>query len=199
VVNDPAEFGINRGLANLPALRELGFRTNRRLLHVQQISQDFAMSEELFREVTGPRVVDEQRASALRFGEPTVLALFSVLLVFRLLPCGFRSRDLREHLAPLLGDDPSQGTQGRLTYQLRRLRLHGLIERQVGTQRYHVTPRGQRVALWFSRCHARLFRPALGQLLPEAFSKDAKLRSALETFDRHVERYLERVKLRPAA
>lgn len=199
VVNDPAEFGINRGLANLPALRERGFRTNRRLLHVQQISQDFAMSEELFREVTGPRVVDEQRASALRFGEPTVLALFSVLLVFRLLPCGFRSRDLREHLAPLLGDDPSQWTQGRLSYQLRRLRLHGLIERQAGTQRYHVTPRGHRVALWFSRCHARLFRPALGQLLPEAFSKDAKLRCAMETFDRHVERYLERVKLRPAA
>ena len=109
---------------------------------------------------------------------------------------------VRAHLHfsdPEWDGDPSQWTQGRLTYQLRRLRLHGLIERQVGTQRYHVTPRGQRVALWFSRCHARLFRPALGQLLPEAFSKDAKLRSALETFDRHVERYLERVKLRPAA
>ena len=199
VVNDPAEFGINRGLANLPALRELGFRTNRRVLHVQKISQDFVMSEVLFREVTGPRVVDEQRASALRFGDPTVLALFSVLLVFRLLPCGFRSRDLREHLAPLLGDDPSQWTQGRLTYQLRRLRLHGLIARVEGTQRYQVSPRGQRVALWFSRCHARLFRPALGELLPDEFSEDASLRQAFETFDRHVERYLKRVKLRPAA
>lgn len=145
------------------------------------------------------RVVDEQRASALRFGDPTVLALFSVWLVFRLLPCGFRSRDLREHLAPLLGDDPSQWPQGRLTYQLRRLRLHGLIEREGGTQRYHVTPRGQRVALWFSHCHARLFRPAPGELLPDELSKDASLRHALETFDRHLERYLERVKLRPAA
>jgi len=98
-----------------------------------------------------------------------VLQKHSVLLVFRLLPCGFRSRDLREHLAPLLGDDPSQWTQGRLTYQLRRLRLHGLIACEAGTQRYHVTPRGQRVALWISRCHARLFRPALGELLPDKF------------------------------
>ena len=65
------------------------------------------MSEALFREVTGPRRVGEQRASALRFGDPTVQALFGVLVLFRLLPYGFRSRDLREHIAPLLGDDPS--------------------------------------------------------------------------------------------
>src|SRR5271157_6506872 len=76
------------------------------------------------RKVTGPRRVGDQRASALRFGDPKVQALLGVLVLFRLLPCGFRSRDLREHIAPLLGDDPSQWTQGRLTYQLRRLRLH---------------------------------------------------------------------------
>ena len=68
--------------------------------------------------MTRPCRVGEQRASALRFGDEQVQALFSVLLVFRLLPCGFRSRDLREHLAPLPGNDPSQWTQGRLTYQL---------------------------------------------------------------------------------
>jgi hypothetical protein len=61
------------------------------------------------------------------------------LLVLRLLPRGFRSRDLREHLASLLGDDPSQWTQGRLTYQLRRFRLHGLIERAPESHRYTVT------------------------------------------------------------
>jgi DNA-binding HxlR family transcriptional regulator len=71
--------------------------------------------------------------------------------MLRLLPGGFRSRELREHLARLLGDDPSQWTSGRLTYQLRRLRLHGLIERIEGTQRYSVTERGYQVALWFSR------------------------------------------------
>ena len=103
-VNDPWDFDLGRKLANLPALRELGFQTTRRLLHVQKASQDFVFSEEVFREVTGPCRVGEQRASALRFGDEQVQALFSVLLVFRLLPCGFRSGDLREHLAPLLGD-----------------------------------------------------------------------------------------------
>lgn len=198
-VHEPRDFGVGRKLENLSALRKVAFQTNRRVLHVQKTSQDFAMSEALFREVTSPRCVGDQRASALRFGDPLVLALFSVLLLFRLLPCGFRSRDLREHLAPLLGDDPSLWTQGRLTYQLRRLRLHGLIERVPGTQRYQVTEHGQRVALWSSRCHARLLRPALGELLLNRLPDDTPLRRALHQFDKQVERYLERIKLKPAA
>jgi hypothetical protein len=199
IVHDPRDFGVNRRLEHLPALRELGFQTNRRVLHVQKTSQDFVISEALFREVTGPRRVGDQRASALRFGDPLVLALFSVLLVFRLLPFGFRSRDLREHLAPLLGDDPSQWTQGRLSYQLRRLRLHGLIQRVANSHRYTVTERGQQVALWFSRCHARLFRPALGELLCRDLPEQGPLRRALEQFDKHLNRYLKRAKLQAAA
>ena len=198
-VHNPRDFGLGRSLANLPALRKLGFQTNRRVLRVQTTSQDFAMSEELFREVTGPRRVGDQRASALRFGDPKVQALLGVLVMFRLLPCGFRSRDLREHIAPLLGDDPSQWTQGRLTYQLRRLRLHGLIERVPGSTRYTVTERGIKVALWFSRCHARLFRPALGELLADEFPDDAPMHRALDKFDQEVDRYLDRVKVQPAA
>ena len=125
-VNNAGEFGLGRRLDNLPALRELAFQATRRLLDVQKTSQDFAFSEQVFREVTGARRVGDQRASALRFGDQLAQALLSVLLVLRLLPRGFRSADLREHLAPLLGVDPSEWTQGRLTYQLRRLRLHGL-------------------------------------------------------------------------
>ena len=63
---------------------------------------------------------------------PAVLALFSALLVFRLLPRGFSNRELRDHWAPLLGKTPQSITPGQMTYHLRRLRLHGLIERQAG-------------------------------------------------------------------
>jgi hypothetical protein len=198
-VNDPGDFGLGRKLVNLPALRKLGFQTNRRLLHVQTTSQDFAFSEELFRDVTGPCRVGQQRASALRFGDPLVQALLSVLLVHRLLPRGFRSRDLREHLASLLGDDPSQWTQGRLTYQLRRLRLHGLIERAPESHRYTVTDKGLRVALWFTRCYARLFRPALGELFAEDFPNDSPLRRAFDKFDQQVNRSIEKAKVPVAA
>ena len=196
-VHNPYDFGVKRKLEHLPALREVAFQANRRVLHVEQTSQDHALAEEQFREVTQPRTVDEQRASALRFGDPLVLALFSVLLLFRLLPRGFRSRDLREHIAPLLGEDPNSWTQGRLTYQLRRLRLHGLIERMPQSQRYQVTERGLAVALWFTRCHARLFRPALGDLLGTALSNSSPLRHALDQFQVALDRHVDGAHLTP--
>jgi len=197
-VNDTWEFGLGRKLDNLPALWEVAFEATRRLLHVQKTSQDFAFSEQLFREVTGPCHEGEQRASALRFGEELVHGLLSVLLVLRLLPRGFRSADLREHLASLLGVDPSQWTQGRLTYQLRRLRLHGLIERAPASHRYTLTEKGLRVAMWFTRCHARLFRPALGEIFTE-FPENSPLRQALTRFDEEVNRYIEKAKVPHAA
>jgi hypothetical protein len=197
-VHDPYDFGTRRKLEHLPELRKRGFATTRRVLDVQKTSQDFAMSEELFREVTGPRVVENQRASALKFGDPVVFALFSVLVLFRLLPCGFRSRDLRAHVAALLGDDPSQWTQGRLTYQLRRLRLHGLIERAPGSHRYVVTERGYRVALWLSRCQARVLRPSLGELLSSSTCSNQTLDEALAQFDQTVEQYFQATHLQTA-
>ena len=66
-VQNPYDFGVGRKLENLSALRDCGFATTRRVLDVQKTSQDFAMSEELFQEVTGPRCVDGQRASAAVF------------------------------------------------------------------------------------------------------------------------------------
>jgi hypothetical protein len=39
-INDPRDFGIGKRLTNLPALREVGFSANRRLLGVQRLSPD---------------------------------------------------------------------------------------------------------------------------------------------------------------
>ncbi|MFB1490625.1 MAG: hypothetical protein AADX96_12615, partial [Thiocapsa sp. C3-sup] len=53
---------------------------------------------------------------------------------------------------------------GRMTYDLRRLRLHGLIERIPQSHRYRVTDQGLRVALFFTKVHSRILRPGLSQL-----------------------------------
>ena len=105
-INDPRDFDIGKRLSNLPALRRLGFQANRRLLDVQRISQDCALGEDAFHGVNDPVEVDGQRASGLRFADEAVQALFSALLVFRLLPRGFSNRDLRDHWAALLGKGP---------------------------------------------------------------------------------------------
>jgi len=177
-INNPRDFGIGKRLPNLPALREIGFQANRRLLCVETVSHDCTIGEVAFQEVQRPALVEGQRASGLRFGDARVQALLHTLVLFCHLPCGFANRDLRAPLAQLLGIPLSQMTQGRMTYDLRRLRLHGLIERIPGTHRYHLTEFGLRLAFFYTRTYARLLRPGLSTLHAHAPPVTPKLNAA---------------------
>jgi hypothetical protein len=53
-INDARDFRVGKRLHNLPALRQIGFQANRRLLDVQRISQDCALGEDAFRRVNEP-------------------------------------------------------------------------------------------------------------------------------------------------
>ena len=126
-------------------------------------------------------MIDGQRAPALPFTATRTQALLAALVVFHLLPHGFRARDLRAHLAPLLGRPADSMTAGQLTYDLRRLRLHGLIARVQGTHRYTVTDHGLRLAVYLTRVHRRLLSDGLTDMLdPHALPTPAR---------RHLDRF----------
>ena len=190
-INDTRDFGIGKRLTNLPALRRIGFDANRRLLDVQRISQDCAIGEDAFRGVNEPVEVAGQRASTLPFADVSVQALSSALLVYRLLARGFSNRDLRNCWAPLLGKAPDDMTAGQMTYHLRRLRLHGLIERIAGTHRYRVTKQGSRTILFCTRTYNRLLRPGLAQIVPEEVLDDSELRRGFDAFEEMLDHWIE--------
>lgn len=182
-INNTRDFQIGKRLKNLPALRQVGFQANRRLLDVQRLSYDCRIGEDAFRQVVSPLCVENQRVSALRFDDARVQQLLSALVVFRLQPNGFTNRDLREHLAGLLGLEPGHITPGRMTYDLRRLRLHELIERIPRTHRYRVTDFGLRTALFFTRAYARIIRDGLTHVHELDASAPSKLRAGLQAFE----------------
>jgi len=136
----------------------------------------------------------KRQPSALRFAHPTVQALLACLLVFLLNFDGFTNRDLKEHFSPLLGFDPSQITRGRMTYELRRLRLHGLIQRIPGTHRYRVTDQGMRTAMLLTRAYDRLLRPGLAAAL-STHEMPCDLRLHLDRTQKAIDRYLEEARL----
>jgi hypothetical protein len=194
-INNPHDFFLGKRLGNLPALRQVGFSANRRLLEVQRLSHDPTWGEAALQQIHQPLEVHGQRVSALRSTDPRVLMLWSALVMFRLLPSGFSSRDLRQHLVSLHGQPPESMTPGRMTYDLRRLRLHGMIERLSGTHRYQVTDFGLRAALFFTRVHARLFRPVLSEIMPHSPPLGPKLRQAFEKLEAEITHGLKEEKL----
>src|SRR3954469_9317405 len=194
-VNNTRDFGIGKLLKNLPALRQIGFQANRRLLDVQKISHDCTIGEDAFTQVVRPTEVEGQRASALRFGDPRVQALLAVLVVFSFQLRGFTNLQMRTLVAQLLGLDPAHYSLGRMTYDLRRLRLHGIIERIPRSHRYQLTSDGLRIALFFSRTYARLLRPKLAQIMPQAPPQASPLRVAFDRLNSEIDACCEKERL----
>jgi hypothetical protein len=182
-INDTRDFGLSKRLTNLAALRQIGFPANRRLLGVQRISHDPVRGAQAFLDLTAPIVgSDGTRIPGLRFGDVRVHALLQALLIHRLLPHGFTNRDLRILIAPLLGKTPEDITAGKMTYDLRRLRAHGLIQRIPKTRRYQVTDIGLQDALLFTHAHAHLLRTGLAELTDPSPPRSSPLRAAARAY-----------------
>jgi len=164
-INNTKDFGVNKDISNLPYLQQLGRTINRRLLDAQHTSFTCTLSAQSLARIVQPTVTtDGQRAPALRLGQPRVMALFNALTSFAHLPRGLTNRALRQQVADLLGLDPDGYSAAQMSYDLRRLRLNGLIARIPHSYRYVVTTYGRQVALLLSKLHSRVFRPALAAL-----------------------------------
>jgi hypothetical protein len=177
-INDTRDFWIGKRLCNLPALRKVGFSANRRLLDAQTISHDPIIGDTVFNHITQPAVIDGQRVAGLRFGDRRVHALLAAIVIDRLGPDGFSNHDLKPLVAEFLAVNASHISSGMMTYDLRRLRLHGLIERIPNTHRYRPTPLGWRTAWFYHHAHNRLLRRGTADIADPAST--SVLRRALD-------------------
>ena len=116
------------------------------------------------------------------------MALLQALCGFAHLPQGFRNRDLRPQVAALLGLDPTTYTSGRMSYDLRRLRLKGLIHRIPGTTRYTLTTYGLRVALFYTKVYLRILRPGWAELVESVEPLPKPLRQALAAVQAEIDK-----------
>ena len=183
-INDTRDFGVAKGLSHLPELKEIGFTASRRLLDVQRISHDPAEGAAALAALTQPVISPAgTRTAGMPITSPRVQALLAVLCAFRLLPNGFTNRDLRNHLAPLLGLDPEAMTSGQITYDLRRLRIHGLICRVPHSFRYRVTLPGLRQALFLTRLTQRFLITGLAEVTDPSPPAVTRLRAAARAYE----------------
>lgn len=110
--------------------------------------------------------------------------------MFRLLPDGFSNRDLRGLLSQLLDKTI---TAGQMTYDLRRLRAHGLIARRPHSHRYLVTDTGLDRALFLTRAHDRLLRTGLSDISDH--HHPGPLRSATRAYESAMDQLMEQSRL----
>ncbi|MDQ1411801.1 MAG: hypothetical protein QOE07_389 [Acidimicrobiaceae bacterium] len=162
-VNNPADFAVHKTLntANWRTLRRLGADTNTRFLAALGEGQPGLPDPATLESVVLPSVHDGQRAPGLRFGEPRTTALLASVAAFAHVIGGLTNRSLRHQMAALWNPDY---TQAQASYDLRRLRLKGLIERVEHTNTYRVTAKGHSIASFLTKLATRVVIPALTDL-----------------------------------
>lgn len=188
-MGDTRDFGIGRRVnaENWHALRAVGDHANKRLCDAQAADAQPAPDVVTFNRVTRPSDTDGLHAPGLRFGDQRVMAVMAATVGFSHLMAGFNNRQLTELVTTLI-DKPYTSRQA--TYDLRRLRRKGLIERLPRSHRYRLTPLGRRVAVLFTKAHGRVLTPGLAWL-DSRLPADIATRSPLAVAWRQLDRALE--------
>jgi hypothetical protein len=190
VINGPRDLRCNARLPNLAELQDKARAINRRILDAERAGQGTVLASPAFERIAHPSAdADGRRTPALRFGDPRVMALAGALCATLLAAAGITNKSLRALMTGLLA---APYTPGQMTYDLRRLRLAGLIRRIEHTNRYVLTPDGVKMAVFYTKLHNRLLRPLLAADQPQA---PPALRQALRAIDQHVDDYITRARL----
>ena len=152
-------------------------------MSVQQLSFDPAQGQQTLASLTRPAVsAAGAGVSGLRFGDDRAHALLQTLPMFRHQADGFTAQDLRAAVGELRHQPV---TAGQATYDLRRLRVHGLIARRPGTRRYDVTDQGLQQALFITHVSDRILQTVLAQLAePTPNHLNTANRNYAKTIDR---------------
>ncbi len=199
-INNPRDFQVGKTLngKNLRALRKVGEATINRLLRVETLSHDPSVSSEKIKALETPAEVGVgKRVSALPRSNTRVQALLNALIGCHLICGGFRNRDLKSRVAQLLGKEEPEISTGQMSYDLRRLKGHGVIRKIEGTHRYEVTEEGLRLALFISQVERRVYQEGASELFSEWH--EGNLHQAYNAFGQEVESLFARHHLSRAA
>jgi hypothetical protein len=194
VICETRDFDIGRRVcaSNWYALRAVGESANRRLCDAEAADAQPAPDVATFHEVTQPSTnPDGLYAAGLRFGDPRVVAVLSALVGFCHLISGFNNRKLMER-AGALQNAPYGPRQA--TYDLRRLKRKGLIEKIPHTHRYQLTALGRRTSVLFTKAYGRVLAPGLTALdpaLPEEIAARSPLATAWRCLERSLDHFIE--------
>lgn len=175
--NNVTDYGVNKAIENLPALREKLGTVIDTYLNVQQDILETFVDRGQLRRLAEPTVLSNgKRLPGLKLDHPRQLALMHALVRFAHIPAGhtFATRDLYAPTIDALGTPVRPYTLASLRYDLAKLRAKNLVERLPRSRRYRLRPEGYRICLVFLKLFERIYAPLTAGLL-DPFRGDTQL------------------------
>ncbi|HYY29295.1 MAG TPA: hypothetical protein VE860_15185 [Chthoniobacterales bacterium] len=159
VSNNLADFQLRKGLDHLDAVRDRFQAITSRFAGFQAQWLNVHVDFPLLQRLALPITVGAVRYPGIKIHDPRVIRLLEVLLHGGTHIGGWTTK--QTHQAVLTNFHLSEKTYGlnQLRYDLRKLKGHGLLQRDGSRYAYRLTPKGVQVALLFLFFHKRLCGP----------------------------------------
>jgi DNA-binding transcriptional ArsR family regulator len=175
--NNVHDYGVNKSIKNLPALRNALSAINDNYLTVQQDILETFIDRGQLRRLAEPTITPTgKRVPGLRLDHPRQLALMHALVRFAHVAAGnsFTTAELHSHVVKALGCAPENYTLASLRYDLSKLRAKGLVTKLPNSRRYQLLRQGYSVCLVFLKLFERVYAPLTAGLLSPV-GADAKI------------------------
>ena len=193
--NQLKDFGLKKSLDHLDAARQ----------KLAAVTDDFAAFEAealnvhvdfpLFQRLALPITSGRTRVPGIKIQGTRLIRLMEVLLHGGTKVAAWRTVQIHEAILSAFGLKAKSYTRTQLRYDLRKMKAHGLIERDGKRYAYRLTSKGNKTALLFPLFHKCICRPLANSLFnppPATEHKPAtKLEQAYREADQSIEHLLQ--------
>lgn len=185
--NNLADFGLNKGLEHLAAVREKFLAITERFTSFQAQCLNAQVDFPLLQRLALPISVGSAKYPGIKIHDTRMIRLMQVLLHASTTVGGWRAQQLHEAIVMSFGLSAKRYGLSQLRYDLRKMRAHALLQRDGTRYAYRLTHKGVKVALLFMLFHQRLCGPLANSLFHHRanahFQPDSKLEAAVHKAD----------------
>ena len=192
--NNLRDFGLKKSLDNLDAVREKLAAVTDRFAAFEAEALNVHVDFPLFQRMAMPILSGRTRVAGIKIHDTRMIRLMEVLLHCGTKIGGWRTAEIHEAILSAFGLKAKSYTLTQLRYDLRKMKAHGLVERDGKRYAYRLTGKGNKAALLFVLFHKRVCGPLAHSLFNpprQAQSKPAtKIEAAYRKADHSIEQML---------
>jgi DNA-binding PadR family transcriptional regulator len=189
------DLGTKKGLDNLEAVRQRMASATDRFAEFEAESLNVHVDFPLFQRLSLPIISGTTKIPGIRIQDTRMIRLMQVLLHGGTPLHGWRTAQIHQTILTGFRLAPDSYTLTQLRYDLRKMKAHGLLERDGRHYRYRLTEKGAKVALMMTLFHSRVCGPLANSLFQhrpaEALKPTSKIEAAYYKADRAIQRILD--------
>ena len=191
--NNLKDFGLNKGLDKLDDVRRILAAVTDRFAAFEAQALDVHVEFPLFQRLALPIPRGTTKIPGIKLHDTRMLRLMEVLLHSGTTVLGWRTADIHQAILQSFGFTAARYSITQLRYDLRKMKAHGLLQRDARRYAYRLTAKGTRAALLFVLFHQRVCGPLASSLFHYRPTQTRRPHSKLDAAYRKADRSLDQI------